>query len=67
MQNDRKPTGWREESFRIMGFSADKAIELADSKIELAAARTLVESGCPLELVERILAPLDDPLPDLGL
>lgn len=46
---------WRKQGFRQLGFSDAEARELANTKIELAAARNLHRDGCPPELIKRIL------------
>jgi hypothetical protein len=46
---------WRFDQFRALGFETDDAFVLAVSRVDLHAARTLVEVGCSLPLALRIL------------
>jgi hypothetical protein len=47
---------WRLDQFIGLGFDFERAAVMADdSRIELAQARRLVASGCPLETASRIL------------
>ena len=46
---------WRYEQFRALGFENDDAFLLMVSRVDLQAARTLVEVGCSLPLALRIL------------
>ena len=46
---------WRFEQFCVLGFEAGDAFFLAVSRVDLQAARALVQSGCPLDLALRIL------------
>jgi hypothetical protein len=46
---------WRFDQFRALGFDTDDAFVLAVSRVDLHAARTLVEVGCSLPLALRIL------------
>ena len=57
---------WRRQVLRQAGFATPLADAAArDERIDLHAALTLVDRGCPPELAARILAPLDQPPPDL--
>ena len=67
MNQTRNPTGvhavarWREEQLLDAGFAATLATRVAlDARRDVHALIELVERGCPPELAERILAPLDD-------
>ena len=46
---------WRHEQFVRLGFSDQHALRLADSDADLGQARYLVECGCTLTLLLRIL------------
>ncbi len=46
---------WRFDQFRALGFDAEDAFTLTVSRVDLQAARTLVEVGCSLPLALRIL------------
>jgi hypothetical protein len=46
---------WRLEQFLCLGFDLANAVVMAEAKIDLAMARRLVGSGCPLETASRIL------------
>jgi hypothetical protein len=47
---------WRIDQFVNLGFDFARATTMADdSRIDLAQARRLVASGCPLETASRIL------------
>jgi len=47
---------WRLDQFVALGFDLARAAIMAhDSRIDLAQARRLVASGCPLETASRIL------------
>ena len=46
---------WRFDQFRALGFDAEDAFPLTVSRVDLQAARTLVEVGCSLPLALRIL------------
>ena len=51
---------WRETQLRAIGFTGPAAGRLAnDHRYDLHGLIELVERGCPPELAERILAPLD--------
>jgi hypothetical protein len=51
---------WRREQLVHSGFPSPVAARLAkDSRYDLHALIELVERGCPPELAERILAPLE--------
>ena len=53
---------WRREQLAHAGFSLPLSTRLArDSRYDLHALIELVERGCPPELAERILAPLELP------
>lgn len=60
--NEESRLLWRTESFRALGFSRRKSEELAKTKMDLPEARNLHAAGCSLDLIERILAPLDEPV-----
>jgi hypothetical protein len=52
----RRTRVWRLDQFVALGFDLARAAIMADdSQIDLAQARKLVASGCPLETVSRIL------------
>jgi hypothetical protein len=46
---------WRFDQFRALGFDNEDAFLLTISRVDLQAARTLVEVGCSLPLALRIL------------
>ena len=46
---------WRFDQFRTLGFDTEDAFLLTVSRVDLQAARTLVEVGCSLRLALRIL------------
>jgi hypothetical protein len=46
---------WRYEQFRALGFEDEDSFRLTVSRVDLQAARTLVEVGCSLPLALRIL------------
>jgi hypothetical protein len=46
---------WRFDQFRALGFENGDAFLLTVSRVDLQAARTLVEVGCSLPLALRIL------------
>ena len=46
---------WRFDQFRALGFDTDDAFLLTVSRVDLHAARTLIEEGCSLPLALRIL------------
>ena len=46
---------WRFDQFRALGFEPEDAFLLTVSRVDLQAARTLVEEGCSLPLALRIL------------
>ena len=46
---------WRLEQFLELGFSAEEAAALAESKAELAQARTVLGGGCTPAVALRIL------------
>jgi hypothetical protein len=47
---------WRRDQFVALGFDLARAASMArDSRIDLAQARKLVASGCPLKTASRIL------------
>lgn len=67
MNRTRKPTGeqdvarWRQEQLLDAGFTAALATRLAlDARRDVHALIELVDRGCPPELAERILAPLEE-------
>lgn len=52
---------WRRDRLVAAGFAPPAARRLArDSRYDLHALLELVERGCPPDLAERILAPLED-------
>ena len=52
---------WRREQLVDSGFPPPVAARLAeDTRYDLHALIELVERGCPSQLAERILAPVDD-------
>jgi hypothetical protein len=52
---------WRHEQLVASGFALQAAKRLAeDDRYDLHALIELVERGCPPDLAERILAPLED-------
>ena len=46
---------WRFDQFRTLGFDTDDAFLLTVSRVDLQAARTLIEVGCSVPLALRIL------------
>jgi hypothetical protein len=46
---------WRLEQFRQLGFSLSSAVLLASESVDLALARRLIRSGCPLRTAREIL------------
>lgn len=46
---------WRFDGFRALGFEPDDAFLLTVSRVDLQAARTLMEAGCSTPLALRIL------------
>jgi hypothetical protein len=58
-------TQWREQCLRSAGFARLRARALAaDARIDVHALLELTDRGCPPELAERIVAPLEpDPQP----
>jgi hypothetical protein len=52
--------GWRESRLRQAGFEAARASELArDGRVDFHSLLDLIDRGCPPDLAERIVAPLD--------
>ena len=52
----RRTSFWRLDQFGRLGFDFARAAMMADdSQIDLALARRLIASGCPLETAARIL------------
>ena len=52
----RRTRVWRLDQFVALGVDLARAASMADdSRIDLAQARRLVASGCPLETASRIL------------
>jgi hypothetical protein len=52
----RRTCFWRLDQFGRLGFDFARAAMMADdSQIDLALARRLIASGCPLETAARIL------------
>jgi hypothetical protein len=62
-RNDSAPDAvlaWRREQLVAAGFERGRAQRLAsDGRWDLHALLELIDRGCPPELAERILAPLD--------
>jgi hypothetical protein len=55
-QSDEARRIWRLDQFGRLGFDFARAAMMADdSQIDLALARRLIASGCPLETAARIL------------
>jgi hypothetical protein len=53
--------GWLEGRLRQAGFDPTRASELAhEGRIDFHALLELIDRGCPPDLAERIVAPLDD-------
>ena len=52
---EARVTRWRFDQFRALGFDTEDAFLLAVSRVDLHAARTLIEVGCSLPLAFRIL------------
>jgi hypothetical protein len=51
---------WLEERLRCAGFGEAKASELArEGRVDLHALLELIDRGCPPNLAERIVAPID--------
>ena len=46
---------WRFDQFRALGFDVADAVLLMASRVDLHAARTLANRGCPTALALRIL------------
>jgi hypothetical protein len=46
---------WRFDQFRALGFDAEDAFLPAVPRVDLHAARTLIEEGCSIPLALRIL------------
>ena len=46
---------WRFDQFRALGFEVADAFLLTASRVDLHAARTLADNGCPPALALRIL------------
>ncbi|MGH2843851.1 MAG: hypothetical protein ACRDKL_09735 [Solirubrobacteraceae bacterium] len=60
----QKVIAWRVARLREAGFNAAAGKRLAgDAHYDLHVLLELVDRGCPPELAERILAPLDGPKP----
>jgi hypothetical protein len=60
--DERAVRRWRHEQLVASGFARPAADRLAeDERYDLHALIELVERGCPPELAERILAPLEEP------
>jgi hypothetical protein len=52
--------GWRERRLRQAGFQAASVAELArDGRIDFHSLLELIDRGCPPDLAERIVAPLE--------
>lgn len=57
----KAPTGdkavrlWRRDRLRAMGFALPDAQAIAESPVDLADVRALLERGCPHETVRRIV------------
>ncbi|MBM3677442.1 MAG: hypothetical protein FJW96_06105 [Actinobacteria bacterium] len=52
---DTRVFRWRAEQFGKLGFSEEMSWMLAGSSAELGVSRSLVQAGCPLDLVARIV------------
>jgi hypothetical protein len=53
-------TGWREQCLLSAGFGRLRARALAaEARIDVHALLELTDRGCPPELAERIVAPLE--------
>ena len=60
-RGERLVASWRRDQLVAAGFHLPAARRLArDIRYDLHALLDLVERGCPPELAERILAPLDE-------
>ncbi len=60
-QGERLVAAWRRDQLAAAGFALPVARRLArDLRYDLHALLDLVERGCPPELAERILAPLEE-------
>ena len=63
-QGDRVVAAWRRDRLVAAGFGLPEARRLGrDARYDLHALLDLVGRGCPPELAERILAPLDEATP----
>jgi hypothetical protein len=62
---DRDHVAWRRRCLITAGFPDPTARELAaDGRIDIHALLELADRGCPPQLAARILAPLEDRLPE---
>jgi len=52
---DQRVAGWRFDQFRLLGFSPEDCWLLVDSGADLQLTRSLIGSGCPLDLALRIV------------
>ena len=52
---DRQVADWRFDQFRALGFGDEDAALLEGAGADLQLARSLVDAGCPLHLVLRIV------------
>ena len=60
-QGDQVVTAWRRDQLVAAGFGLPAARRLGrDPRYDLHALLDLVGRGCPPELAERIVAPLDE-------
>jgi hypothetical protein len=59
-KDDALVEAWRLSEFKRMGFSMPDAELLNEWQADLHEAQALVSAGCPLDVVMRILAPLDE-------
>jgi hypothetical protein len=60
-EGDQAVAGWRRDQLVAAGYGLPAARRLGrDTRYDLHALLDLVERGCPPEVAERILAPLDE-------
>jgi hypothetical protein len=52
---DQRVAGWRFDQFRLLGFTPEDCWLLVDSGADLQLTRSLIGSGCPLDLALRIV------------
>jgi hypothetical protein len=55
LAGDKAVASWRRQQLLAMGFTLADSRRIAASPAELAAVRTLVGHGCPLETAKRIV------------